>query len=451
MMSFYNNKEKKLVLNKVVILMVLMMTFFVNISVIEASAEKRNVKSFTFSKAEETVLGSHMKDMIPYKKINNENITHIFNEIVRANPDNLHLENNGENDLYLNEPTVIDDSSMVNAMTTPGGNIMISKGLINLVNMKSDVYDKDKVVESGNYLRNNNANHIYNNSSIGFYLAHEMSHWFNRDWVYMSSLNNNNKEYIEMAKSILFKGNPYKLTERELSIYISNIGSNNNKLDDVNYELEKLADKNGCFFLSNTEQMSVGSAIYTFWKARRNLGITDIDDGDDSKIAQKGGKHPSTLLREKLIFDEYINKPLNYRLNFDFNSRILMVDGEKWFGNGYGLGTTEVTPAERTLYYIGQVASLKTIYNNHNKNDIKNFNIVERPITFLNNNATNNQTLIYIKLEYKNGDTYNKLIDKFDIDYNRVAVLLENKTKPVNDEEKYLFYELLCLKKLINS
>ena len=444
---FYNKKNTKI--NKIILCFVLLFAFCVNISFSEASVEKRNVKSFTYSKTEEMVLGEHMKNLIPYKKDNNGNITHIFNEIVRANPENLYL-NDGENDWHLNSPTVIDDSSMVNAMTTPGGNVMISKGLINLVNMKEDIYEENKIKETGNYLRNNNPNNIYNNSSIGFYLAHEMAHWYNRDWVYMSSLNDDNKENIGMTKSILFKGNPNNLTENELATYISKIGTNNNKLDNVNLELEKLADKNGCFFISNTEQMSVGSAIYGFWKARKNLGIIDTDESNSS-VHMEGGKHPSTLLREKLIYEEYIRKPLGNRINFDFNSRILLIDGEKWFSNGYGLGTKEVSPSERTWYYIGQIASLKNVMNNHKNSDIKSLNVVERPIAFLNNKINNNQTLIYIKLDYKNGDSYTKLIDKFDIDYNRVATLLSYKTSPINNEEKYFFYELSYLKKLLQN
>ena len=159
----------------------------------------------------------------------------------------------------------------------------------------------------------------------------------------------------------------------------------------------------------------------------------------------------TAINKEKLIYEEYIRKPLGNRIDFDFNSRILLIDGEKWFSNGYGLGTKEVSPSERTWYYIGQIASLKNVMNNHKNSDIKSLNVVERPIAFLNNKINNNQTLIYIKLDYKNGDSYTKLIDKFDIDYNRVATLLSYKTSPINNEEKYFFYELSYLKKLLQN
>ena len=70
-------KENRNTLNKIIISFVLMISFVVNISLVEASVEKRNVNNLPFSESEEMVLGEHMKNMLSYKREENSNIIHI--------------------------------------------------------------------------------------------------------------------------------------------------------------------------------------------------------------------------------------------------------------------------------------------------------------------------------------------------------------------------------------
>ena len=418
-----------------------------SVSSLEAAAVKRVNPHYTFSEKEENVLGEQMREWIPGEKVWNEDVKAIFAEIVKANPKDLNFDD-GEHKMYLNDPKVLNDSSMVNAMTVPGGNVLISKGLLNIVNMKENIFDESKVKETGNYRRSNKADQIFNNSSVGFYLAHEMSHWYNRDWVYMSGVGQN-QENIAVIKRVLFKGNPGRITDQQLQSLVAQVGTNNNMLSDTNMEVERLADLNGEYFISRTTNMSVGSAIHGFWKARKNLGFTDIDEEESWKPGSTG-KHPGTLGREKTLYNKFIKGPLGALVDFDFTTRAFTVGGKAWFGNGHGLGTKEVTAEERTIFFIGQMASLRAERDSH-ENDIQSNDIEIRPITYLNPNVKADQTLVYAKLTFKDGHTYSKLLDKFNIAYDRVNVLVGFKTVPAVREEEYLLYELSECKRLLLS
>lgn len=415
-----------------------------SVSSLEAAAVKRANPHYTFSEKEENVLGEHMRDWFPGEKVWDKDVKVIFDEIVEANPKDLNFDD-GEHKMYLNAPKVLNNSQVVNAMTVPGGNILISKGLLNITNMKENIYDKSKVEETGNYRRSNTADQIFNNSGVGFYLAHEMAHWYNRDWIYMSGVGQN-QENIAAIRRALFKGNPSRLTDRQLQSLVSQVGASNNMLSDTNMEVERLADLNGEYFISRTPNMSVGSAIHGFWKARKNLGI---DEGDWKPGS--AGKHPGTLGREKTLYNKFIKEPLGERVDFDFTTRAFTVGGKAWFGNGHGLGTMEVTAEERTIFFIGQVASLRAERDSHDLNDIQSNDVVIRPITYLNPNVKDEQTLVYARITFKDGHTYSKLLDKFNIACDRASALLGFKTVPAVREEEYFLYELLECKQLLLS
>ena len=268
-----------------------------------------------------------------------EGINNIVDHIVKDNPDVLRMRS-GENDTQrgLQYPYIIPDNES-NAHNLPGGIITINQGLVQecLYNkVSSQVHGTgDKTV-------------IYGRSQVANIIAHEMTHWINRDWFRMLEVVEDgeyNGEVVHRSFQDYINRSDWKLLMDNFTAF-SRSPEIKALLQQNSKRVEMEADAGAFRLLEHSDIYSPGSlAVYM----ETRMTSPPPEPGHHNKLNQ----HPEPLARYNAILDR-ISEASGGRVRYE--NHMLYLDGKKFLKTGTMPDTLDGNSTERTLFLAGQLA-----------------------------------------------------------------------------------------------
>lgn len=268
-----------------------------------------------------------------------EGINNIVDHIVKDNPDVLRMRS-GENDTQrgIQYPYIIPQDES-NAHNLPGGIITINEGLV-----KECLYNKmsSRVHGTGDQT------FIYGRSQVANIIAHEMTHWVNRDWFRLLGFVEDGArsgEFVHRAFQDYINRGDWPLLMDNFTAFsrdpkIKALLQQNSK------KVEMEADAGAFRLLERSEIYSPGSlAIYM----ETRMASPRPESGGNNKLNQ----HPEPLARYNAILDR-ISEASGGRVRYE--NHMLYLDGKKFLKTGTMPDTLDGNAAERTVFLAGQLA-----------------------------------------------------------------------------------------------
>lgn len=346
--------------------------------------------------------------------LENEDINRLQDTIVYANQGDLYYsdsdgdsEGGGLEHARIHKPI----HNAVNAHCMMGGYVMITNDMINLMN---------RTKSNGSLHLSNAPKNIYNNSALGFVIAHEMAHWYSRDSIRM----------LDNPKSLWLLQRYFGKEEEEhpdLAVgEISKISKHiNPEFDQASMmEMEDIADIQGIRFLDNTGVYSgSGGALMAMLRIYR-YEQEGLKKG--YQIDAETAQHASTGMRITHILS-YMQNITDGRVEFDYLDG-LRVDGHYF---GFAESTKDIDSSERTGYLAGQIA------NAIQKGMYRRENLQVRNIGYLYDGQTILPAQSVLVLD-GGGEFPPIILDKFMMTEGRLQQLVDGKEiEPVDEEEAY--------------
>ena len=360
-------------------------------------------------------------------------------DLIQANPDRLNWYDYPKHKRYISKIKLVAcRNKNKNSFTFPGGFIYMTTDMLALLNARNNEVNMNR-----GDIRQNRIIDMYNNSSVTFVIAHEMSHWIHEDW-----LRTYDKQYnITMIGQIVgWSQNGYSTENQKLIEQYMLTMAQNQANKSLSLKFEGEADISAMELVDNTLYMSNGSAL-TFFKR-----IMALENQSDSNLQKNTDKtnlnpHPDTRIRYNNVL-KYITEKSNGRVTMD-NSGRLYFDGKLWYKDGFAPSRNDVTREERTDYTAGMLESL--IY----KDLLEHSQTLISDITAIDKNTTPNEKTLLGDSDYNNKSKDSnkrvKIVDNFNIPHERAIQIIHNKVKPVTEEEQYLMYYYNFLKQQNHS
>ena len=345
----------------------------------------------------------------------NDFISRIQKELVEMNPSALNF-NDGVHSRYL-YPIKESSVNEVDAVTLPSGRIFLSTQMIDFT-MTIPSIEKIDYHNSAEY----NEASLWQYSMLASVIAHEASHWYNRD--FQRKIDN---LYGEKGLKALLGSSWNTPSSENLMLLMTDIAYNKTAINaQFSVEGEYLADRQAVSFLNNSTRFSPGSLVsflYRMDKHEKRYDIKGVQVIDGNEY----NPHPDTLERirrlEKQISDHSYGR-------VTFNNQKFYLDGKPFMGTGIIEGNNRVSTIDRTYYVAGQIADI--IHNGFLGSGKFAFTEV------YTNDSIHNADIEDIYLTCADGDTrYFKVIDRIKIKPNEARYLLGDDTRPSGYEYSY--------------
>ena len=345
----------------------------------------------------------------------NDFIYRIQKELVEMNPATLNF-NDGVHSRFL-YPIKESSVNEVDATTLPSGRIFLSTQMIDFT-MTIPSIEKIDYRNLADY----NEGSLYQYSMLASVIAHEASHWYNRD--FQRKIDN---LYGEKGLKALLGSNWNTPSSENLMLLMTDIAYNKTALNaQFSVEGEYLADRQAVSFLNNSTRFSPGSLVsflYRMDKHEKRYDIKGIQVIDGNEY----NPHPDTLERIRRL-EKQISEHSYGRVTF--NNQKFYLDGKPFMGTGIINGNDRVSTIDRTYYVAGQIADI--IHNGFLGSGKFAFTEV------YTNDSIHNADIEDIYFTCADGDTrYFKVIDRLKIKPNEARYLLGDDTRPSGYEYSY--------------
>ena len=345
-------------------------------------------------------------------------VQNIQDIIIHYNPKEFYYADKSLDGRSLEKIRVVDDGEKeISAMTLGGGYIFITQELLNFVNVPRDDGYSDGTP------RQNLMHNVYNNSMLSFVIAHEMSHWENKDFL---------KHYNTPESALAMRsyaGVSNQMSKEEAANYLMSY-ENRDDIKSFSVQVEDIADLDGIKYANNGGMYSgTGGALMYL---NRMMKLEEIQNYYAPTEGVQAYNPHSTTWRRLGRIKEYLKESTGYRVAVLDDNKV-MVDG--FLLNGGGLAPAhvgEVTAQERSYYVAGQIgeAIRRGLFH-------KSFNIRAMNIGFLYLGSgvtiTDQSALV---LSDNNGNGI--IIDKFFISEKRLQEFIDGKATSQNTEESYV-------------
>lgn len=374
-------------------------------------------EAYVISDEAEHLYGNYIEDEYAngVRSWHNDFLSAIQKELVEMNPTTLNF-NDGVHSRYL-YPIKESSVNEVDAVTIPSGRIFLSTQLIDFT-MTIPSIEKIDYHNRCNYSEES----IYQYSMLASVIAHEASHWYNRDFQRkIDTL------YGEKGLKALLGSSWNTPSSDNLASLMADIAYNKPAPNaQFSVEGEYLADRQAVSFLNNSTRFSPGSLVSFLYRLDKHEKRYDIK-GVNVVVENEYNPHPDTLERIRRL-EKQISEHSNGRVTF--NNQKFYLDGKPFMGTGIIEGNNRVSTIDRTYYVAGQIADIihngflgsgKFAFTNvYTKDDIHNADIED------------------VYLTCADGDTrYFKVIDRLKIKPNEARYMLGDDTRPSGYEYSY--------------
>ena len=275
----------------------------------------------------------------------NDYLNFIKDELISHNPSKLNA-NDGRHTRYL-YPIKESAQQGLDALTIPSGRIYVTTQLIDFVFTIPSTGETDFRQQG---IRN--GINLYQRSMMGAILAHECSHWYNRDFQRkIDTL------YGEEGMNKLI-GTSHEATRDNLITIMTDIAQNKTASNTrFSVENEYLADKQAVEFINNCQQISVGSLISFLYRLQMNENKYVVEGVNDKHVVLKENynPHPDTAERIRRL-ENQVSQMSNGRVVF--SNKKFYLDGKLFMGTGTLRATNKGSSLDRTYYVAGEVANL---------------------------------------------------------------------------------------------
>ena len=375
-------------------------------------------EAYVISDSDEHIYGNFLEDEYGngVRSWNNDFIFSIQKELVESNPQALNFRD-GVHSRYL-YPVKECSENGIDASTLPSGRIFLSTQLIDFTMTipSQDTIDYQNLAEY-------NEGSLYQCSMLGAVLAHESSHWYNRD--FQRKIDN---FYGEAGLKALLGSNWNTPSRDNIVTLMEDIAYNKTQQNaQFSLEGEYLADKQALPFLYNCSRYSAGSLVSFLYRLDKNERKYDIQ-GIPTVSGNEYNPHPETLERihrlEKQISDHSYGR-------ITFKDKKFYLDGQPFMGTGYIKGSKTIgSSLDRTYYVAGQLADI--IHNGYLGSGKFAFTEV-----YTNDNI-HNADIEDVYLTCAVGETrYFKVIDRLKLKPHEARYLMGDETPPAGYEYSY--------------
>ena len=374
-------------------------------------------EAYVISDNDEHLYGEYIADEYAngVRSWDNQFIYGIQKELVESNPKTLNFKD-GIHSRYL-YPAKESSVNEVDAVTLPSGRIFLSTQLIDFA-MTIPSIEKIDYQNLSNYTEES----IYQRSMLAGVIAHEASHWYNRDFQ-----NKVDKFYGKEGLQNLLGNTWSEPSPENLISLMADIAYNKTKINaEFSVEREFMADRQALEFLNNCNRFSTGSLVSFLYRLDKHEKRYDLK-GVNINIENEYNPHPDTLERihrlEKQISDHSYGR-------ITFNNQKVYVDGNPFMGTGVIKGNNRASTLDRTYYVAGQLADI--IHNGYLGSGKFAFTEV-----YTKDNI-HNADIEDLYLTCAVGETrYFKVIDRLKLKPHEARYLMGDETPPADYEYSY--------------
>lgn len=392
---------------------------YITVACLVATLFVTNVsEAYVCNDASEHIYGNLINDEYAnsVRSWDNNFISNIQAELVQYNSNKLNFDD-GRHSRYLS-PVKESSVPAVDAVTIPAGQIYVSTQMIDFTMTVSP----DGKIDLRNQGVHNEEN-IYQRSMLASVIAHESSHWYNRD--FQRKLDS---FYGENGLQKLLGNNWATPTKENLELLMKDIAYNKTSQNaNFSVEGEYLADKQAVEFLNNTMKFSSGSLVSFLYRLKNHDNQYALPASASRINMTEYNPHPDIDARinrlEKQISDYSYGR-------VTFNNQKFYLDGKPFMGTGVVQGTNKVSTLDRTYYVAGQIANIIhkgcfgtgkiAFYNVYNSDDIHDANITD----------------VYLICADKEKNVLH-IIDRLKLNPNESQYLLGDKERPSGYEYSY--------------
>jgi len=374
-------------------------------------------EAYVISDEVEHIYGNYIEDEYAngVRSWNNDFIYRIQKELVEMNPTTLNFKD-GVHSRYL-YPIKESSVNEVDAVTLPSGRIFLSTQMIDYV-MTIPSIEKIDYHNRAVY----NEESFWQCSMLAAVIAHEASHWYNRDFQRKVD-----ELYGEAGLKKLLGSDWNNPSSDNLLALMTDIAYNQTaKNAQFSVAGEYLADKQALTFLNNSTRFSPGSLVSFLYRLDKHEKRYDLK-GVDIAVENEYNPHPDTLERIRRL-EKLISEHSNGRVTF--NNQKFYLDGQPFMGTGVIKGNDRVSTIDRTYFVAGQIADI-----------IHNGELGSGKFAFTEVYTTDNIHNADIKdiyLTCADGDTrYFKVIDRLKLKPHEARYLMGDETRPSGYEYSY--------------
>ncbi|WP_027407239.1 M48 family metalloprotease [Anaerovibrio sp. RM50] len=374
-------------------------------------------EAYVISDETEHLYGNYIEDEYAngVRSWHNDFIYAIQKELVEMNPTTLNF-NDGVHSRYL-YPIKESSVNEVDAVTLPSGRIFLSTQMIDFTMTIPSIEKIDY-----HNLCNYSPDSLYQYSMLAAVIAHEASHWYNRDFQRkIDAL------YGERGLKELLGSDWDSPSAQNLAALMTDIAYNKTAPNArFSVEGEYLADKQAVSFLNNSTRFSPGSLVSFLYRLDKHEKRYDLK-GVNVVVADDYNPHPDTLERIRRL-EKQISEHSYGRVTF--SNQKFYLDGKPFMGTGIIEGNDRVSTIDRTYYVAGQIADI--IHNGELGSGKFAFTEV-----YTSDNI-HNADIEDLYLTCADGDTrYFKVIDRLKIRPNESRYMLGDDTRPSGYEYSY--------------
>ncbi len=374
-------------------------------------------EAYVISDDAEHIYGNYIEDEYAngVRSWDNPLLSRIQKELVEMNPTTLNFKD-GAHSRYL-YPIKESSVNEVDAVTLPSGRIFLSTQMIDYV-MTIPSIEKIDYHNLAAY----NEESFWQYSMLAAVIAHETSHWYNRDFQRKID-----ELYGEAGLKKLLGSDWNNPSSDNILALMTDIAYNQTaKNAQFSVAGEYLADKQALTFLNNSTKFSPGSLVSFLYRLDKHEKRYDLK-GVDIAVENEYNPHPDTLERIRRL-EKLISEHSNGRVTF--NNQKFYLDGQPFMGTGVIKGNDRVSTIDRTYFVAGQIADI-----------IHNGELGSGKFAFTEVYTTDNIHNADIKdiyLTCADGDTrYFKVIDRLKIKPNEARYLMGDDTRPSGYEYSY--------------
>lgn len=265
---------------------------------------------------------------------NDKDIDRVYKLIASESPKDLYLYDDAVDGRYLQDFVRIDrNMKSIVAYSMPGGYVILTDAMVDFCNEVNDDGYTD-----GNYNSMENAD-IYNLSRLDFVLAHEMTHWKNKDFI----INSSKAGIDDSIREII--NNPFSVNN-DISDFLTRSFSSP-AMRKISLEQEAVAD-DGSFYYGNKNGMytSTGGAISFLARLKK---LEELNGGSPQPATNP---HPTTESR--------IEKAKAYVFHQSKNTVVFDDEGGFYYKGKLisPPATDDVTSNDRAYYVGAQLANI---------------------------------------------------------------------------------------------